>query len=218
MHRLLAASLTLALPLALTAMSIRPLAAQAVLVRPSLAGGVGLALRDGSESNLLGLGLAGVEIRRPGSRLSARLNAAYFRRHRHHGDAPNDILRALCGGPVCFEDYRFELAGLAFDGQYDLSRGRVRPYVASGLGTYLATTTRSANYTCAPPPAGGPCAPDPNGGTRFRTRDVVLGLHASLGVSFPVGGTRMFTELRYYSLSPSDQEGWLLPLIVGVRF
>jgi hypothetical protein len=106
--------------------------------------------------------------------------------------------------------------GLSADGKYELLRGRVRPYVASGLGVYHSSTHLTREHACV----GGPsCTFVTDDAYTVGGASTVLGLHAAGGVAFALRRTQIFSELRVQS----DVRGYgapshLFPVVIGLRF
>ena len=109
---------------------------------------------------------------------------------------------------------------LEADAKIDLTRGRVRPYVTSGLGLYHSVDVTEQNFLCGPGGASGAydCRQTAGRETKYRDVRVGVGLHAGLGVTAVLGRTHVFAELRSLSLSDAQNRMWRTPLMLGMRF
>jgi hypothetical protein len=163
------------------------------------------------------IGLVGREWQRPGSRVSWRLDLLYQR----SAQSDDGLGLALLGcGLTCRGENESQRLALEGDVKVELTRGAVRPYLASGLGIYRSVETLEQNYTCGGfgEYGAGRCQLLTGPATKIRDGGAGLGLHAGFGVAAVFGRTHVFGELRFLSLSDAPNSSWRAPFVIGLRF
>lgn len=127
-------------------------------------------------------------------RLGLRFGLAYYQREREvHYEA---------FGPFPPIDDRTSSRTLAatFDVTYDLTRGSVRPYLIGG-GALYGSSVWSARF---------------EDGSRVHSNAWGVAMAPGLGLRFPLGKARAFTELRFNHFGGHSHV--FLPLSFGLRF
>jgi hypothetical protein len=200
----IAAALALTLPASASA--------QILGARVTAAGGIDAILKDGSTYVPTYVGQMGLEWRQPDARGALRLGLMHYRQNR---DYDMSQLQYGCTS-ACRDIDRFRLTGITFDGSFDLTRTRFRPYLVSGLGVYRRSRSSIRNYQCdgsvTPPCAAGPA-------TEYRKLSNTAALHSGLGFASTFNRVTVFTELRVMLLA-DGQSGYqgMVPLTLGVKF
>ena len=169
---------------------------------------------DGSSHIPAYIGQLGIEWRQPGSRGALRLGLMHYQLNERFSSMN------FAGCTVeCATWNRFGLTGLTFDGSFDLTRSKLRPYLLSGVGAYRANSVRGANYQCTGSP--GPISCTSGAETERRLTEWTFGMHAGFGLSANVGKVSLFSELRVLMLATDGNGRYsrgMVPLTFGVKF
>ncbi len=210
-------SRTLLCALALAFVLPCPAWAQVLGARVTAAGGMDAVLYDGSTYTPSYVGQLGLEWRKSQSRGAFRLGVQHYQQNQRWG---SEYL-GNCGAQ-CSRSENYGVTGFTFDGTFDLSRGRIRPYVLSGIGIYRSSTTNRANYQCPGPrgPFGAlSCTYTPDQTSEYSFATWAPGWHSGLGLSASLGRTTLFTELRVMMLGTDGRQArGMVPLTFGVKF
>jgi hypothetical protein len=180
--------------------------------RITAAGGLDLFSFDGSGFKAGYFGQLGLEWQKPDSKLGVRLHFTGFRRN---------LLTSYAGGvgtcvEGCWMSSHRSLYGVGVDVKYDLTKGRVRPYLFTGAGLYLQQYRREGNITrCDVLSPAQPCAP-----IAFSSTALDHALSSGFGVTYRLRGVELFSELRYFTFLSRGAGGNTLgaPLSIGIRF
>jgi hypothetical protein len=157
--------------------------------------------------------LIGADWQKPGSRLSARFDLTYARRSRNYaaGRTGDDV---SCLTNYCINSILTQAAGASFDGRFDLTKGRLRPYLFSGLGLYRTFNDTRSNADCGDFTF--QCTMTPGQFHDNRNADWSVGLHSGAGLSWRAGGTQLFFETRLQSwVNGSTRTDSKTPLTFG---
>jgi hypothetical protein len=162
-------------------------------------------------------GVLGLQWQRPASRLSARLELAY---QEMESSRNPQLSPASCGSFACSNREAGLLAGLSLNGQFDLSRSAVRPYLVGGVGFYRSNWRREANFSCTgAESAYAECTTFPDVRTVERSHLYLLAAEGGAGVGVQVGRATFFGEARYTVFNGEfGRDSYRLPLLIGVRF
>lgn len=190
--------------------------AQLLGARVTVAGGTE-GIPGGSSNTPPFIGQLGLEWRKPGARGALRLGLMHYQRNEQWGAFSSSLFPGCTA--QCGSWNRLGLTGLTFDGTFDLSRGKVRPYVLSGVGTYRVNSIRGANYQCSF--SGSVINSCSHGAsTEDRITELSFGMHSGFGISANVRKVSLFTEFRLMMLGPGGY-GYsrsMGPLTFGVKF
>jgi hypothetical protein len=160
--------------------------------------------------------LLGADWQRPDSRLSARFDLTYSRRSRNYA-AGYAAFDEVCLTNYCVRSTLTQAVGASFDGRFDLTKGRLRPYVFSGLGLYRTFSDIRSNAYCGDFTF--QCSMTPGQFHNNRQTDWSIGLHSGAGLSWKAGGTQLFFETRLQSwVNGSTRLDSKTPLTFGIRF
>jgi hypothetical protein len=197
-----------------------PLAAQGTTASPDSGWKPHLRIGGGSVSNDGPFGLVGIELAKPGSRLSFRATADD---HRHDVSYParftsdGQVARAIDCTTFCTDHERRTVAVLSLDAKFDLLTGRFRPYVFSGLGLGRTVSTLYVNAHCDADQF--TCVLTPGEIHPFAHRAFAATLQAGVGASFRVRNVQLFGEFGMRGVNQIDwRDGWMHPMSIGIRF
>jgi hypothetical protein len=160
--------------------------------------------------------LVGADWQKPGSRLSARLDLMYSRRSQNYA-AGYTAFDEVCLTSYCVASTLTQTVGGSLDGRFDLAKGRLRPYLFSGVGLYRTFTDTRSNTSCE---NRFQCTMTPGQLNTNRRFDWSMGLHTGAGLSWrAIGNTQLFFEARLQSsLNQTSYVGSHTPLTFGIRF
>lgn len=208
MFTLLKSTFALALVLLPCAVS-----AQVMGARVTVGGGMDAVLYDGSKYVPGYVGQLGLDWR-VGSRGALRLGLMRYQQNRTDSDAFVGGCSAECVGTR-----NYGLTGLTFDGTFDLSKGRLRPYLLSGVGLYRNTVTTGSNYSCTYEGFMATTCTYTGQTQEFGTTTLAGGLHSGLGLSVPMRNLTLFTEGRIAIVATDGRNPrGLIPIVFGLKF
>lgn len=154
-----------------------------------------------------------------GQRGAFRLGLMHYQQNRTDN-------REFMGGcsAQCVESRNYGLTGLTFDGTFDLTKGRFRPYVLSGVGLYRTGMTTTNNFSCMYDGFITSTCSYTGNEQSFRSSGWTAGLHSGLGLSMPFRKVTLFTEGRIAIVGATQQmmgDGSvraLIPITFGAKF
>jgi len=192
-----------------------PCSASAQLLgsRVTAAGGMDAVLYDGPKYVPGYVGQLGLEWRPGTSRGAFRLGLMHYQQNRN-----NRIdFYSPCTGPSdieCTEIREYGATGLSADGSFDLGKGRIRPYLLSGVGAFRSTMNSRVNYRCT-----GLCFDIGYPSHAYSRRAWSGSMHSGFGLSANAGRTTLFTEFRVMLLATDGSRSrGMMPVIFGVKF
>ena len=185
--------------------------------RPFVSAGMDMVLFDGSTFTPSIFGMGGFAWQNSKSRAGLRLYATF----NHESQTNHDWFQYGCSDQ-CRSETRVNSLGLGVDGTFDLTTGRVRPYLLSGASLMYTRSSYRRNYACTSGPSAPDCAVVAGGGPTYRFGGPGVGLHAGAGLAFRTG-SRTITlesrmEMRIRGDNGPDTRQAALPLVLGIRF
>ena len=196
--------------------AIPSIRAQQIARRPFAAAGMDMVLFDGSTFTPSVFGMAGFAWQNPNSRGGLRAYATF----NHKSRTNSDWYQYGCDDR-CESEHRDNSLGLALDGTFDLTKGRIRPYLLSGGSIFRHWNSYRANYACNSGSGTPDCAVVAGGGPTYRRSDFAVGLHGGAGFAINAGSRTITLESRFqvrFDETSGPYAQAALPLLLGIRF